>query len=797
MIYDSITVSGSVTMQKYGSGSLTLDESGNVVMDRKVYMTGVSASHIHDALGYEPYNATNPSGYMSEITHNNITASLGFTPITHARTITINDVTYDLTANRSWTILGGVTAFNTRSGSITLTAADVTGSLGFTPYNATNPSGYTTNTGTVTGVTGTAPVVSSGGTAPAISMAAASSGVNGYMTGVYATKLDGIATGATANTGTVTSVATSGTVSGLTLTGGTITTSGTITLGGTLSLTSGNVTTALGFTPYSNANPSGYITGVTNISGNAGTVTNGVYTNTTNALVNSLWVNSSADITTLAGILTLYGTGNATTSQIMFKNTTGLGYGNHGAITGGYNTYFVMDTTDRGWIFRNATTSANVASISNTGVITATTFSGALSGNATTATTAARATRANGNFYIDDNYGCGIIGVYSSTVFQGVFAMGDAYKLTAGGGISNLYGLAWSHPNAGGQAANLSNHGLLVVSNGITQCALTNNIWCLGQFNGNGAGLTGTAASLSIGGTAGSISGFGNPTTAATANTIVYRDANGYITNSYYYASGGGSERNASGMGYFAGHNTSDYYYRSYTAAAAAALLSGQSMNISGTSTNITAYTINQSVGTSNSPTFYDLYSNQWIRNNVSNTGLYNTATTMHWSSNVNAYWDASSTTTVVGIRFYTGSHLGTLRGFVYADSSSNIGFLTPAGGWSLKMDSSGNATATGDITAYSDIRIKTNIETITDALDKVIALRGVYYNRTDNGDTAQKLGVIAQEIQKILPQVVQEQSDGMLSVAYGNMAALFIEAIKEQQSQIEELKTIINGLTR
>jgi hypothetical protein len=87
-----------------------------------------------------------------------------------------------------------------------ITSNNVTTALGFTPYNATNPSGYTSNTGTVTGVTGTAPVVSSGGTAPAISMAAASSGVDGYMTGAYATKLDGIAAGATANTGTITGV---------------------------------------------------------------------------------------------------------------------------------------------------------------------------------------------------------------------------------------------------------------------------------------------------------------------------------------------------------------------------------------------------------------------------------------------------------------------------------------------------------------------------------------------------------------------------------------------------------------
>lgn len=134
-----------------------------------------------------------------------------------------------------------------------ITSNNVTTALGFTPYNATNPSGYTTNTGTVTGVTGTAPVVSSGGTAPAISMAAASSGVDGYMTGAYATKLDGIASGATnvtntnqltngagytTNTGTVTSVAT-----GTGLSGGTITSTGTISLANT-AVTAGSYTAA-------------------------------------------------------------------------------------------------------------------------------------------------------------------------------------------------------------------------------------------------------------------------------------------------------------------------------------------------------------------------------------------------------------------------------------------------------------------------------------------------------------------------------------------------------------------------
>jgi hypothetical protein len=193
-----------------------------------------------------------------------------------------------------------------------------------------------------------------------------------------------------------------------------------------------------------------------------------------------------------------------------------------------------------------------------------------------------------------------------------------------------------------------------------------------------------------------------------------------------------------------------------------------------------------------NGNTIYDaanIYNSQWFRNNNTNTGLYNQVTTQHWSSDVNGYWDASSTTTVSGIRFYTGSHLGTLRGYVYADNGNNIGFLNTAGSWSLRCDNSGNVTATGDVTAYSDARVKENVVTIENALDKTLALRGVSYNRNDNQDKRKKVGVIAQEIQEVIPEVVTEDSDGMLGVSYGNLAGVFIEAIKEQQKQIEDLK--------
>jgi hypothetical protein len=121
-------------------------------------------------------------------------------------------------------------------------------------------------------------------------------------------------------------------------------------------------------------------------------------------------------------------------------------------------------------------------------------------------------------------------------------------------------------------------------------------------------------------------------------------------------------------------------------------------------------------------------------------------------------------------------------------------------GGWSAsanrwQLDMSGNMTVAGDVTAYSDARVKENVKTIENALDKTLALRGVSYNRTDSGDTKTKIGVIAQETLEVVPEVVNQDNDGMYNVSYGNMTALLIEAIKEQQAQIEDLKSEIKKL--
>ena len=188
---------------------------------------------------------------------------------------------------------------------------------------------------------------------------------------------------------------------------------------------------------------------------------------------------------------------------------------------------------------------------------------------------------ANNNLYLDYNHGQSIVGVYSSYRFQGVYSMGDAYKLAIDGTTpGNLYGLSWSHPNAGGQASRLNDHGLMVMINGITQSAFSSNIW------------------------------------------------------------------------------------------------------------------------------------------------------------------------------------------------------------------------AAGDITAYSDIRVKDNIKTIDNALEKVQSIRGVTFTRNDMTDTTTRhAGVIAQEVLEVLPEVVTKDGNDHYSVAYGNLNALLIEAIKEQQKQIEELQKKLDSL--
>ena len=100
----------------------------------------------------------------------------------------------------------------------------------------------------------------------------------------------------------------------------------------------------------------------------------------------------------------------------------------------------------------------------------------------------------------------------------------------------------------------------------------------------------------------------------------------------------------------------------------------------------------------------------------------------------------------------------------------------------------SGSFTATGNITAYSDERLKDNVKTIEGALDKVARMRGVTYNyKSELNDGQRGTGVIAQEMQQVMPEVVEEGE--YLSVAYGNLVGVLIEAVKELKAELDQCK--------
>jgi len=127
---------------------------------------------------------------------------------------------------------------------------------------------------------------------------------------------------------------------------------------------------------------------------------------------------------------------------------------------------------------------------------------------------------------------------------------------------------------------------------------------------------------------------------------------------------------------------------------------------------------------------------------------------------------------------------------FTGEDGSSGITALT------LDMSAAGAATFNNDVTAFSDARLKDNVETIPDALDKVNKMRGVTFTRNDAHD-APGTGVIAQEMQEVFPIVVKENDDenNTLSVSYGNLVGVLIESIKELSDKVDTLQEEIQTL--
>ena len=188
-----------------------------------------------------------------------------------------------------------------------------------------------------------------------------------------------------------------------------------------------------------------------------------------------------------------------------------------------------------------------------------------------------------------------------------------------------------------------------------------------------------------------------------------------------------------------------------------------------------------------NADTVDGLQASRFLRSDASDSasgeltfnGRVNIRNHIDLSDNQNLYFGSGDDCEM----FCNGSHM-------YMDLNGGIGNFYIRDGSTIRytFDDNGTFTATGDVTAYSDINLKENIEVIPDAVKKVMEIRGVTYNRKDMNGIRQA-GVIAQEVEAVLPEVVSTSGEGIKSVAYGNLVGLLIEAVKELTARVEELE--------
>lgn len=122
---------------------------------------------------------------------------------------------------------------------------------------------------------------------------------------------------------------------------------------------------------------------------------------------------------------------------------------------------------------------------------------------------------------------------------------------------------------------------------------------------------------------------------------------------------------------------------------------------------------------------------------------------------------------------------------FIGMGSNVGIGTIKPT----CALDVIGAICASGDITAQSDARCKTDLREIPDALRKVLGLTGYTYTVTGLGDGRRHAGLLAQDVLVQMPELVHGDTESKFSVAYGNMAALFVEAFKTHEARIVALE--------
>jgi hypothetical protein len=880
-------------------------------------------------------------GYNGTLWVNKTVAGwLGYTPVTNARTLTINGTTQDLSANRTFNIDTGVTSFNTRTGAVTLTSGDVTTALGYTPTNVTI--GVNANGLTITG--------------QQLQLALAGTSSNGALSSTdwntFNSKqpaLNGTgfikASGATISydNSTYTPTSRTITINGVTqdlsanqtwTVAGGVTSFNTRT--GAITLTSGDVTTALGYTPVTNARTL-TINGVSyDLSANRSwTVTGGLGGSGTATYLPKFTAATTVADSQLIDNGTYLSIGNPTNTRIKWGGTTTptLGFpfsptnalwlevndGDTGGIAIDNDGVTVYGAGDNGYVFRVIDEDVYQAT---TNVDASTTFyvtqgqngGGYMRGilNVTDYLTAGNSARApifydsgNTGYYCDPSYlsnlnqitANGELIIYTGTTsqFQIKSPTGTQSLWVRAGYTANGTGTPASAPtniqfqssgSFGGTFTFCTGNDVQLTING-SGITSANGVYGTIFYDSNNTGYYGDFAStsklntLQVGTLDSAISWsnntymLGSPTHGFRFNDSV-SSINAFIIdnsgNTFAYAS-------SRAPIFYDTNNTGYYVDPSNTSNINTAIVNGllsvagstgnynegiRLMSGTGSWSNIQFGANTSGVGTQ---------TNQWIvgkrpegtfvmslagnqdggsRFLIQQDGRVQ-APVYYDGNNTNYYLDPGGTSNVndtvqkilrfagVGgdsgngsnpdgyaiyqqggpwnypfpdlcIGYHTGIKIGAYYSYNGTRFYNNSDWATIT---ASVNDGDNNFRGYYDVIAYaSDKRLKHKVKPIEDALSKVKSLTGMTYQWNEIGkehgwdpDTeVREAGVFAQDVQAVLPEAVRlapfdddhgisRSGESFLTVKYDKIVPLLIEAIKEQQTQIEELKELVNKL--
>ena len=394
-----------------------------------------------------------------------------------------------------------------------------------------------------------------------------------------------------------------------------------------------------------------------------------------------------------------------------------------------------------------------------------------------------------GNFIFND-FGAGIVGTYSASRYQGVFSMGDAYKLPIDGtGPSNLYGIAWSHPNAGGVAGNLNTHGALFLENGTFLAAISGSIRARDDMR---APIFYDSNDTTY---------YLNPASTSQLNTInqwgwTYQYSNNGIYWASYSRGFAAPEYEGNSYGTITTIGSGRNGWSGYGIGSRHVLMSttGDNIGIHDNSRgwlyywngNHHQYSFGylEAQGSMRSPIFYD----------SANTGYYLDPNGGSYLASSIEIANGYLLTNGVGGTIWMSSAQGSFGG--YMRFGQHAVFESINGGYNFYvLDASGvgvvKTSGSQSWAAHSDSRIKNIHSVMENNLSKLESISPVYYSFNYFEDNRNRIGLIAQEVQEHFPELVDtDPKTDNLVLDYTGLIPVLLGAIKELKNKVEDLES-------